>query len=186
MFSAGLNMAFRDVVTDQREFEIKRFKAMGNYAYVTAGIERIQKLPGDLSLFVKCDGQLANQPLISNEQYTAGGMDSVRGYKESEETGDDALHGTAELLSPDLGKLVNRADIFSLKSFVFYDVAALRIQDPLPEENAHKTLQGAGAGIRGSLFDHVDFEAVWASALEDTDRIKSGDCRWHFRVELAF
>ena len=55
--------------------------------YFTAGMERDHKLPSGMGLFLKLDGQIADQPLISHEQYIAGGMTNVRGYKEAEALG---------------------------------------------------------------------------------------------------
>ncbi len=185
-FSAGLNMAFRNLVTDQREFEIKRYKATGNYLYMTAGVERNQKLPAGLGLFVKLDGQLASQPLISNEQYVAGGIESVRGYKENEEVGDDAIHGTVELLGPELGGLFDIQDIFTLTPYVFYDIAALRVQDVLPGEDGNTTIQGTGAGTRGTAWKGFEYELAWAIPLESTSRIESGDWRTYFVVKYSF
>jgi hypothetical protein len=44
-FSGGLNLSFRGLVSDQQEFETRRFKAGANCVYFTAGIQRTQKLP---------------------------------------------------------------------------------------------------------------------------------------------
>jgi hemolysin activation/secretion protein len=179
-------MAFRGLVTDQREFEIKRFQAKGNYLFATLGIERTQTLPGGFGLFLKIDGQLSNQPLISNEQYVAGGMKSVRGYKENEEVGDDALHGTVEFSTPDLVQLLGREGYPSCGAYAFYDVAGLRIQDPLPGQDEHATLQGAGAGVRGLLFKGFEYELAWAIVLESTDRTDSEDMTFHYIVRYKF
>lgn len=185
-FSGGLNMALRGLVTDQREFEIKRYQATGNYLLATLGVERMQALPWKLRLFTKVDGQVASQPLISNEQYYAGGMQSVRGYKESEEAGDDAIHGTVELHAPDLGALLGWEDRFNCRPFLFYDVAAMSIQDPLPEEDGSSLLEGIGGGLRGTFLDAWEFEVAWAMALEDTGRIGEGDMRTHFKIRYVF
>lgn len=185
-FSAGLNMALRGMVTDQREFEIKRYKARGNYMYATAGIERTQKLPAGMDLFLKLDGQIADQPLIANEQYSAGGMESVRGYKESEELGDDAIHGTLEFRAPDLARMFDLPEKFSLMPYLFYDAAALRAKDPLPGEDRSATLQGAGVGLRGYVTRYIEYGFDWATALADTDRTERGETRICFRVKCEF
>ncbi|HID30208.1 MAG TPA: ShlB/FhaC/HecB family hemolysin secretion/activation protein [Desulfobacterales bacterium] len=185
-FSAGLNMAFRGLVTDSREFEDKRYGARGNYLYATVGVERIQTIPAGMSLLVGVDGQVASQPLISNEQYTAGGIDSVRGYKENEEIGDDAIHGTAELSAPNLLGYLGLNDAFNLTPYVFYDAAALRIKEALPDQDDSTTIQGTGGGIRGFLFRFLEYEVDWAMALRDTDRTEAGDTRVHFKVKFQF
>jgi len=185
-FSAGANMALRGMVTDQREFEVKRYKARGNYLYATAGIERTQKLPAGMGLFLKLDGQLADQPLISNEQYSAGGMESVRGYKESEELGDNAIHGTIELRAPDLAGIFDLPKKFSFTPYLFYDAAELRTKDPLPGENRSVTIEGAGAGVRGYVTRYIEYGFDWATALADTDRTEKGDTLVYFMVKCEF
>jgi hemolysin activation/secretion protein len=184
--NAALNMALRGVVTDQEEFEDKRFKARGNYLYATLEVERIQKLGAWGSILAKVDGQLSNQPLIANEQYVAGGMKSVRGYKESEGAGDNALHATVELRSPDLEALTGLWEPLDLFLFGFYDVAALQILDPLPGEDENTSLAAAGAGVRGRISDHLTYEVDWGTALEDTERVESGETFVYFEAQLTF
>ena len=185
-FSAGANMALRGAKTDQREFEVKRYKSRGNYLYVTAGIERTQKLPAGMGLFLKLDGQLADQPLISNEQYSAGGMESVRGYKESEELGDNAIHGTIELRAPDLAGIFDLQGKFSFTPYLFYDAAELSIKNPLPGEDRSAVIKGAGAGVRGYVTRYIEYGFDWAMAMEDTDRTEKGDTLVYFRVKCEF
>ncbi|MFZ4856674.1 MAG: ShlB/FhaC/HecB family hemolysin secretion/activation protein [Desulfuromonadaceae bacterium] len=184
-FNAGVNMSFRGAVSDARQFEDKRYKARGNYITMTAGVERSQKLPGDFSLLAKLDGQLTDQPLISNEQYTSGGVESVRGYHESEASGDNALHGVFELAAPDLLKKVGK-DRFSLTPYIFYDGAGLWVKDPLPGQDSLVGLSGAGFGVRGTLFGSLDYQSDYGFALRDTNRTDAGDSYLHFKVKWQF
>jgi len=185
-FSTSMNVAFRGLVTDQREFEIKRYEAKGNYLYATAGVERTQKLPADMSLYLKLDGQLADQPLISNEQYSAGGMESVRGYKETEALGDDAFHATAEVIAPNLAKAFELSEHLGFTPYLFYDVAALRVKSPLPGQDGSQTIQGAGLGVRGYVSQFLSYQSDWAVALSDTEDTDRGDSLFHFRVKCEF
>ncbi|WP_028319104.1 ShlB/FhaC/HecB family hemolysin secretion/activation protein [Desulfobulbus elongatus] len=187
-FSAGLNTAFRDLVSDQREFEVKRYRARADYIYLTAGVEHEHKLPWDTSLFVKVDGQLADQPLISNEQYTTGGMESVRGYKESSSAGDDAIHSTVELRGPDLGALVPLLASIPLAAqpFAFYDMACLSVIDPLASQDGNINLQGAGFGLRGSATGYLEYETDVAWSLRQREEVDAGDMTIYFRVKAKF
>ncbi|RNC69002.1 MAG: ShlB/FhaC/HecB family hemolysin secretion/activation protein [Desulfuromonadales bacterium] len=182
LFNAGLNMAFRGAVTDQSEMTVKRSEAKGNYLSAILGLERLQKLPLGMGLRARVDGQVASEPLIPNEQFVAGGMESVRGYKESEALGDNGFHATVELRAPD----VTMGSAMSLSPYVFYDMAAVELKKPLPGENRSQTLQGVGAGVRGVLFKFVEYQADFAFALNDSDQIKEGDHRAHFRVNCVF
>lgn len=185
-FSAGVNGVFRGLVTNPDEFEEKRFKARGNYLYATAGVERIQKLPADWSLFMKADGQMADQPLISNEQYAAGGMESVRGYLESEVLGDDAFHLTVELNAPDLARLLKLGEKLRAAPYAFYDQASLFLQDELPLQNDDFFINGAGAGVRGSVTRFFEYDLCWAVALSEADHTESGENRFYFLVKFKF
>lgn len=185
-FSGAVNMAFRGLVSDQREFEIKRYQGDANYLYATLGLERMQKLPAGLGLFLKLDGQITGRPLISNEQYAAGGMESVRGYKESEILGDKAIHGTVELSGPDLLGLMGLGSRAGLQPYAFFDFARVRIESPLPEQEAVQSIRGAGAGIRGTIWNHVDYRVDCAMALDDTSQVTNGDYAVHFLVKARF
>jgi hemolysin activation/secretion protein len=184
-FSVGLNLSFRGAVANARQFEDKRYKSRGNYISLTAGVERNQKLPGDFSLLAKLDGQLADQPLISNEQYTAGGVESVRGYRESEASGDNALHGVLELAGPDLLKKVG-TERFSLTPYIFYDGAGLWVKDPLPGQESLTGLSGSGFGLRGMLFGSLDYQTDLGFALLENSRTAVGDTNIHFKVKWQF
>jgi len=186
-FSAGLNMAFRGLVTDSREFEVKRYNARGNYLFATLGVERHQQLPADFGLYLKVDGQLASQPLIANEQYTAGGMLSVRGYMESEEAGDNAFHFMAELSAPDLADLIDQPwESVRAVPYIFYDYASLALRSPLPGQNAGIDLSGTGAGLRGRFTDQISYDLCWAVALAATDQTDSGADQVNFVVKYEF
>lgn len=185
-FSAGLNMTFRGLVSDEAEFEVARYKARAGYLYATFGIQRSQKLPWGMGLFAKVDGQVADQPLISNEQYSGGGMESVRAYLESEAMGDNAAHGTLEVSFPDPAEKFMPANLipkgFQMSPFLFYDVARLITIDPLPGQDRAVTLSGPGVGVRGSLTKYFEYEMDWAIALHTTDKTHRDDQRIYVKL----
>ena len=185
-FSTGINVALRSMGSDVGDFEKKRLHASGNYVVFTAELERRQKLGKGWHLMARVDGQTADQPLISNEQYTAGGMDSVRGYKESESSGDEALHATVELSAPDLGPALKLGDYLEMTPYLFYDGVALRRIDPAPGMDENTSFQGAGAGVRGHLFRHISYRLDWATALDDTQKTDNGSQRFYFKVAHTF
>ena len=151
-FTAGLNMAFRGLISDEKEFAQNRYDAQGNYLYGTVSAERTQELIAGTKLFVKADGQLSDLPLINNEEYAAGGMETVRGYYQAEELGDNAMHCTVELRGPELVKSRGLADgKIECTPYIFYDLAQLYVLDPLPGQQNTFNLQGTGFGVRGLL-----------------------------------
>lgn len=186
LWNAGLNMSFRGAITRQQNMANKRFNAKGNYLNVVLGMERRQKLPAGMGLAFKLDGQVSDQPLISNEQYSAGGVESVRGYKESEVSGDSALHGVTELSAPDLAPLFKLGEGFQIVPYTFFDFALLWINDPQPAQQSEFNLQGTGMGIRATLFRNLECQLDWGVALSGTSYAGYGDSRVHFRVKYQF
>ena len=187
VLNAALNIAFRGMVTDQQQFANKRFDARGDYLYATLGAERRQKLPGGAGLLLKLDGLIADQPLISSEQFTAGGMESVRGYHEAEAAGDGGVHGVTELAAPDLAPRCKLGERFQIVPYLFYDFAFLFVKDPLPGQQQELHLQGSGAGVRGILFRDLEFQFDWAVALSGgVGSAKAGDNRAYFKLKYQF
>lgn len=187
--STSLNMAFRGLVSDQSEFEVKRYRASADYIYLRAGAERLQKLPWKSNLFVKVDGQLTDQPLISNEQYTAGGVESVRGYKESSSAGDNAIHSTVELSGPNLAEFIpyDSPVPYDMTPYLFFDAACLAVLDPLSDQEGNFTLMGTGLGLRGTITENYDYRMDLAWALKDQgDEVEAGDFMFNFLLKSHF
>ena len=137
-----------------------------------------------MGAFLKVDGQIADQPLIPNEQYTAGGMTSVRGYEEAAALGDDALHLTAEISGPDIGPRLSGR--LQLTPYRFYDFARLTVISPLPSQTDTFRLQGAGVGLKGVYGKHWYYEVDYAcplSPMRETDKFEQ---RWYFKVGAQF
>jgi hemolysin activation/secretion protein len=184
--TSSVNFLLREMAAERAEFEDKRFKARANYVYATLGISREQELPYKALLKVSVDGQYADQPLIANEQYTAGGVESVHGYKENEISGDNALRGVAELVSPDLAEPLSLWAESKLNLRAFYEYVAVQSNDPLPQQDANEDIQGVGAGLDGGFGAHLNFGLHWGMALTDTRQTDSGAHRLYFRVKLLF
>jgi hemolysin activation/secretion protein len=192
-FNAALNFVFRGLVTDREEFFAKggnRADVKGNYVCLTPGIERNQRLPAGMGLRIRLDGQLSDQPLISNEQYAAGGMENVRGYYESEASGDNALHISAELAAPDLAKKAGLGEKSQFIPYLFYEYAAVQVKQPSPGQTADFYLQGTGAGARGTVLGFLDYQVDGAFALHDAGSspasTRKGDSRVMFKVKGEF
>ena len=183
---AALNWSFRGLVGKQEEFANKRLYAQADYMYLRLGLGRSQKLPWGMLLDIETEGQIASGPLISSEQFSAGGMESVRGYKESDSLGDDGGRASVEWRMPDLGKATGAGTWLRLDPYLFYALAWLDVQQPQQGQTDEFFLSGAGAGLRGSLWTALEYQADMAWALSGTDRTDAGDTRYHFLVKYLF
>ena len=178
----ALNLAPRGLGNKEQEFADKRFLAQPNYAYIRADLKHTQKLPLDWSLQARLSGQVANDPLISAEQFTIGGVDSVRGYLESAALGDNGVSGTLELRTPPLMKYI-KTDLFKeFYVYSFIDAGYVSIYDPLPKQDKSSDLMSVGLGVKLKATKGIFTNLDYAHALRDSGDVKSGDDRLHFRV----
>lgn len=183
--STGVVLGLRGAGSPEIEFENKRFLARGNFFVYKWELQRNQKLLPWLSATGRVDGQLADQPLISNEQYFAGGATSVRGYLQSEVLGDDALRGSLELTGPSLAGTWAPA-VTELRPFVFVDAARLRVRQPLPAQQERFTLASAGLGFSMRASGGLTFGLHLAWPFRDTRFTSAGDTRLQFRALYEF
>lgn len=144
-YSVGFVFGVRDLGSRQQQFEDKRYLAHADFSLLKFSAARTQKLFGGTTLYLALEGQGTGDPLVSNEQFVAGGADSVRGYLESTEVGDLALRGTAEFRTPNFGAAKSRIDFFQFRAF--YDAAYLRTLSPLPGTRASYKLNSYGLGL---------------------------------------
>ena len=178
-FDTSVNFGLRNLASSVSEFENKRFEGHPNYFYVRSSYSIGAHLPADFTILVRLSGQVAVEPLISNEQFSIAGADGVRGYLEAEELADKALKGTVQLGSP-RWKFWKGSDYAEI--FVFYDGGVIETIDPLPQEPASATLRSWGSGLNLSFFDHLTGSLTWAKALTEGSITHRGDSRFLFSV----
>ena len=182
----------RQVICDDGQlhdqFDCKRSGAQPNFAVLRGDLERKQDLPGGWRLLGRVDFQKASQPLISNEQFSAGGVDSVRGYLDAEVQGDDGLRGRFEIEHPVLA-----TDWGALRALAFLDRASVSLQDPLPGQKASFNLGSYGVGLRLSQRSGIHLDADVAHAnFNGADRAgggyrtHAGQNRIHARLSYEF
>ena len=139
-------------------------------------------MPLDWSLQAKLSGQATGDRLVSAEQFTIGGADSVRGYLESQALGDYGISGSLELRTPPLAKFIQNNAIKNyikdLFAFTFIDAGQVNTTDS--EETTD--LYSVGMGLRLKLAQGFFTNLDYAHALREAGDIDKGDDRVHFRV----
>src|SRR5262249_46870294 len=75
-------------------------KAVPPFAKAVLSVARDQKVFGDWSLLLRANGQVATGATIDNDNYSLGGVNSVRGYLEGDERGDEGWFASAEFRTP--------------------------------------------------------------------------------------
>lgn len=158
--NATLTSGLRGIGSSPDEFDAKRYKATGSFITLHADVSHTQDLPGGVQLFGKLQGQAADQPLVSSEQLSLGGQDTVRGYLESEVLADYGVAGTLELRSPNIapylgqrlpnpsGEPIKYNAFDDWRFFAFADGGHAGIHLPLPDQQSQFDLASYGIGTR--------------------------------------
>ncbi|MEH6419996.1 ShlB/FhaC/HecB family hemolysin secretion/activation protein [Pseudomonas sp. CGJS7] len=151
--SAVFNL--RGVGDGRAAFDAKRYQAQPNFFYLRASGSHTWKFANDAQLMLRLQTQFAGEPLISNEQFSIGGLDSVRGYYESEALGDMGGAATVEARTPSFADSLGSA-LQELRLRAFVDAGYARINDPLPDQLRSETLVSAGVGASLKAFGHLN------------------------------
>ena len=163
--------------------------ADANYFYLRGDISRLQNLPKGWSIFAKLDAQWTRNVLISNEQYSAGGAESVRGYLESESTGDNGMRVSLEGRTPFLGSFLSdeKKKIFDeFYGLAFLDYASLTVRDAAPDQRDKFELASTGLGVRVKAWKKLNLALDLAYPLKEGPNTKKGDVRTHFNLGYEY
>ncbi len=184
-FTIAANFGIRGLLNDPAEFESKRAGAKPDYIYWHADASHVRPLPWGTEIALRFSGQYSTEPLINNEQFAIGGVDSVRGYLEAEDLGDLGFEGSIELRSPRLSSIfgIHPQEAYA---YTFYDAGVANLIDPLATQVARFDLQGWGFGGRLSGLAGFDASLDWAHPLVSTTNESAHGSRIHFHIRYAF
>lgn len=189
-FTAGL----RGIGSQPDVFDNRRFKATPNFIHARVAVSHTQDGPAGMQLFVKMQGQASDQPLVSSEQYSLGGLETVRGYAESEVLGDYGFAGTVELRTPNLApffeqKLTNPLGepikfnaLNEWRFFAFADGGRTRIYHPLVEQQAQFDVASYGFGTRIKFLKYFNGMALVGVPLISQQQSTAHSANVKFRV----
>lgn len=193
--ASSVSFGVRGMANQPEEFRDKRARGRPNYWLLRADSSYGLQLPWKLNVRLRGVGQYAVEPIISNEQFSIGGADGVRGYREAEQLGDIGFKSSAELaLAP--------IDLFAQRAqggvFVFYDFGRMSRLEPLRDrvtglllENVDQTLHSAGAGFEFSAFGFLSGSLTWAYPFVsapgwESGGTEEGDARIHFSIRSSW
>lgn len=184
-FISSVKFAPRAFGNSTAEFENKRFDADPNFSIIEAKLLQAYRFDNGIKLLATIAGQFANQALVSNEQYSVGGAETVRGYFESQVLADDATRASIEVLSPNL-KVLSKRGFKDAYALAFAEGAATRIHKPLAGADDREQISSIGVGLRMATKKSIQFSLDVASALKDNKAVEKGDIRIHFQLRGAF
>ncbi len=180
----------RGIGSNAEQFDNNRFDSDRNFIYLRGDVAQTEDLPHDFQVFGKVAGQVSDSPLINSEEFSAGGLDTVRGYLESEVLGDDAAVFNFEFRLPSLLSWVKTPASSKTgddwRFYFFTDAAAVSIQDALPGQAVRYSLASYGGGTRLTLFNHFNGSLDLAVPLFSQAFTKAHNPFLTFRVWTDF
>ncbi len=144
--------------------------------YYGAYVMRRQNLPDSQYLLVRAFGQFTNnEGLPSSEQFSVGGIATVRGYEESELSGDKGWYTSIEYGFP-ISK--NKQ---SLRGFAFYDHGV--VYDNNSATTTRNYISSVGVGLEFFQKGWYGKVALGIPLEDSSDDIHSSKTRTHFYLQ---
>jgi hemolysin activation/secretion protein/AraC-like DNA-binding protein len=135
--------------------------ARPHYVTLQLGANRIQTIYKDWSVKLHADGQWADGPLFSNEQFAMGGTAGVRGYQDGQAYGDTGWRFSIEPQTPLMN--IGRVGIEGheqpcwVRASVFLDYGRIYLlARPPPGSASRESFCGAGWAMTANIGSHVD------------------------------
>jgi hemolysin activation/secretion protein/AraC-like DNA-binding protein len=166
--------------------------AQNNYVTLQMGADRVQTIYKEWSIKFHADGQWANTPLFSNEQYAMGGTASVRGYENGEEYGDSGWRATIEPQTPQvsIGMAGNDGSEVPVwvRGSVFTDYGEIYRIDSFSNGARSLSFWGAGFGATASIGNHMDarLSVAWPLLTDPLSNTAAGNVHVYFAFGAQF
>jgi hemolysin activation/secretion protein len=152
----SFNWHFRGMGSGEVEFDNRRYAANGNYFYFRGLASYEHDLWEDFQVKAVLQGQATDNALVDSEQFSVGGLNTVRGYLESQAVGDSAIAGSVEVRSPSLLRWWVPGEKNELRLLGFVDAGSVFINDPLPEQTTNFNLLSVGFGALLKVVDWIN------------------------------
>jgi len=155
-------------------------ESTGHWLVITPSFSHTFEFITNWPTTFRADSQWASEPLISNEQFGAGGVNSVRGYQEGEVFGDTGWHVGLEEQSPPhtFGMIQGRIPLI-IRGTIFTDYAQVYLLDP-QGRNANQDLWGTGFGFVSSIGSSWETRFLFSVPLISTTTTSA------YRPEFSF
>lgn len=136
----------------------------GRFVSWLGQVQWVQSLGTDSIAIARLATQLTGDSLLPIEQFSLGGIDTVRGYRQNQRVGDSGIVGSVEVRLP----LVRDRGGFGLVQLApFFDIGTAWNQDgDIPDPS---TLASVGLGLRWELNSRLNARVDWGIPLAEVD-----------------
>ncbi|MGA7937328.1 MAG: ShlB/FhaC/HecB family hemolysin secretion/activation protein [Kovacikia sp.] len=126
----------------------------------------VQSLGSDRIVIARVAAQLSPDSLLPLEQFSIGGIDSVRGYRQNQRVGDNGIAGSLEIRLP----IIHDPDNFGVVQLAsFFDLGTLWNSSNIAIANP-QVLISTGVGLRWQRDPLISFRLDWGFPLTSFDR----------------
>jgi len=167
------------------QFRDREVFSYENFARFNLGLNATLTLPEDFAVAAHLQAQLADSHLATNEQFSIGGLSTLRGYFQSEAVGDDGVVGGLEVRSPPISQWIGKP-LSDLRVYTFVEGGIVHTKRASPGTRATDRLLAVGGGARIQFFDVLTGEFIVGVPLVDGPTSQSGDVRSVFVVRAEF
>jgi len=197
-FAFSYTHGFKDLLGSLGDYDpsllggASRLGASGEFDKVSLQVQRLQRLTQNTSILLRVDGQYSDDPLVSLEQFSLGGPNSVRAYSVSEVLAERGGVASLELIlgAPGIAKLpafggYSWGQLLQLS--VFADYAKGWLNPPLlSAQDASVELSGIGGALQfavpGRVFARLEVATPLSSRPVGNDR----DPQLYFRLGASY
>lgn len=168
--------------SDTAAFDQKRYRADPSFFALKGELSNTHTFDSDWQWYARGSLQVTDTPLVSAEQYAAGGMYTVRGFLSAEAIGDYGALANLEWRTP----AWRAGDWLDARLYAFADAAYLRLRAPLPEQDDKYNLASVGLGASVRLGEHFQLRFDYAYPYSDGPSTKKDDPRFHFNLSTSY
>lgn len=170
---------------DKAAYSSLRPGATPNYIYGRIAFEN-HFLLRSWDLFSKARLQLSNANLLSSEQFTIGGYETVRGYDEEKLNADNSLCLNLEVRTPPVSLLsfVSKQSLDKLLFLVFADYGLGQNHQRFESEKIRESLLSVGSGLRYDIGPFLSSRLDWGFPLVQMADKQSQ--RVHFSMQVSY
>jgi hemolysin activation/secretion protein len=159
----------------------------GHWIILTPSLTRTYNFFTNWTTTVRADGQWASEPLISNEQFGIGGVNSVRGYREGEVFGDTGWHVSLEQqTAPYVVGTVYGTTPLTVRGSVYMDYARAYLLDSENRGPAMTALWGTGFGIMATMGSHWEARFLFSVPLLPSPTTPRDEAFFNFSLTAQF
>jgi hypothetical protein len=161
-------------------------ESSGHWLILNPSMSRDILIHTNWVMSLRAEGQWADQPLISNEQYGLGGLNTVRGYQEGEVFGDTGWWiGVEQKTPPKVVGMVYRNHPLTVRASAYMEYGEVYLLDPQGRPD-RTSLWGTGFGGVASVGATWEARLLLSWPLLTAGTTHAGVPRLNFSLSAQF